>query len=83
MSIWALGSADVTEETQAFKDKLSSKGSQVITVNLSFAHAPPDSQIAAQETQLFKQALEFEELKLSLNDALHKVVPLHFCELTG
>lgn len=57
MSIWALGSADVTEETQAFKDKLSSK----------------DSQIAAQETQLYKQALEFEELKLSLNEALHKL----------
>ncbi|KAF9469811.1 hypothetical protein BDZ94DRAFT_30117 [Collybia nuda] len=57
MSTWNLGINDVSEETQAFKDRLSSK----------------DSQIAAQQTQLMRKAAELEELRSTLNDALHKL----------
>ncbi|KAF5368578.1 hypothetical protein D9758_002180 [Tetrapyrgos nigripes] len=56
MSFETLGMNDVTEEMQAFKDKLASK----------------DAQIAAQQNQLLKKAAEFEELQATLNDALHK-----------
>ncbi|KAF8167355.1 hypothetical protein B0H34DRAFT_739969 [Crassisporium funariophilum] len=57
MSTWNLGADDVSEETHALRNKLSSK----------------DSQIAAQQDRLIKQALDFEELKATLNEALHKL----------
>ncbi|KAF8204088.1 hypothetical protein BJ912DRAFT_896040 [Pholiota molesta] len=57
MSTWNLGIDDVSEETRAFKDKLASK----------------DSQIAAQQDKIAKQAADYEELKERLNEALHKL----------
>ncbi|KAJ7459169.1 hypothetical protein B0H11DRAFT_1737318 [Mycena galericulata] len=57
MSVWQIGSNEVTEETQAFKNKLSSK----------------ETQIAAQQNEILKQAAELAELKANLNETLHKV----------
>ncbi|KJA28405.1 hypothetical protein HYPSUDRAFT_197276 [Hypholoma sublateritium FD-334 SS-4] len=57
MSTWNLGIDDVSEETQAFKDKLASK----------------DSQIAAQKDRIAKQAADLEEFKKQYNEALHKL----------
>ncbi|KAF8899076.1 hypothetical protein BD779DRAFT_58463 [Infundibulicybe gibba] len=57
MSTWNIGLNDVSDEAQALKDKLGSK----------------DGQIAAQQTQLMKQAIELEELKSTLNETLHKL----------
>ncbi|KAF8971725.1 hypothetical protein BDZ97DRAFT_1784777 [Flammula alnicola] len=57
MSTWNLGIDDVSDETRAFKDKLSSK----------------DGQIAAQQDRIAKQAADYEELKERLNEALHQL----------
>ncbi|KAK7063994.1 Wd40 containing snare-dependent exocytosis protein [Favolaschia claudopus] len=57
MSIWQLGSNELTPEAQTFKNKLSSK----------------ESQIAAQQNEILKQAQELAELKATLNDTLHKL----------
>ncbi|TFK41836.1 hypothetical protein BDQ12DRAFT_677245 [Crucibulum laeve] len=57
MSTWNLGINDVSEEIQAFKDRLSSK----------------DSEIASQQSQMMKQKSELDELKATLDDAIHKL----------
>ncbi|KAF8078964.1 hypothetical protein FPV67DRAFT_1467005 [Lyophyllum atratum] len=57
MSTWNLGINDVTEQEQAFKDKLSSK----------------DGHIAALQTQLMKQAQEMQELQGTYNEKLRKL----------
>ncbi|RDB28366.1 hypothetical protein Hypma_015870 [Hypsizygus marmoreus] len=57
MSTWNLGIDDVSEEAQAFKDKLASK----------------DTHISAQQTQLMRQTEQIEELQATLNDTLHKL----------
>ncbi|KAF9486584.1 hypothetical protein BDN70DRAFT_822370 [Pholiota conissans] len=57
MSTWNLGIDDVSEETRAFKDKIASK----------------DSQIAAQQDKIAKQAADYDELKERLNEALQKL----------
>ncbi|KAL0576713.1 hypothetical protein V5O48_005280 [Marasmius crinis-equi] len=57
MAALGIGANDVSEEMQAFKDKLGSK----------------DAQIAAQQTQLMKKAAELEEIKASFDDAVRKL----------
>ncbi|KAF7337491.1 Wd40 containing snare-dependent exocytosis protein [Mycena sanguinolenta] len=57
MSIWQRGTNEVTEETQTLRNKLSSK----------------ESQIAAQQNEILKQAAELAELKSTLNETLHKL----------
>ncbi|KAJ6483897.1 hypothetical protein DFH09DRAFT_1004524 [Mycena vulgaris] len=57
MSIWQIGANELTEEAQAFKNKLSSK----------------DSHIAAQQNEILKQAAELAELKTTLNETLQKL----------
>ncbi|KAJ7651665.1 hypothetical protein DFH06DRAFT_1331618 [Mycena polygramma] len=57
MSIWQIGRNEVTEETQTFRNKLSSK----------------ESQIAAQQNEILKQAAELAELTTTLNETLHKL----------
>ncbi|KAF9270714.1 hypothetical protein L218DRAFT_889408 [Marasmius fiardii PR-910] len=57
MSLQTLGKDDVTEEIQAFKDRLGSK----------------EAQIAAQQSQLLKKAAELDEIKASFNDAVRKL----------
>ncbi|KAJ7170199.1 hypothetical protein C8R46DRAFT_994980 [Mycena filopes] len=57
MSIWQIGKNEVTEEVQAFKNKLSSK----------------ETQIAAQQNDILKQAAELADLKSTLNDTIHKL----------
>ncbi|KIK70613.1 hypothetical protein GYMLUDRAFT_105204, partial [Collybiopsis luxurians FD-317 M1] len=57
MSIFNLAINDVSEDMQAFKDKLSSK----------------DAHIASQQGQLIKKAAELDEIKQALNEALHKL----------
>ncbi|KAK0208922.1 hypothetical protein DFS33DRAFT_1306416 [Desarmillaria ectypa] len=57
MSHWNIGTDDVSEETQIYRNKLASK----------------DSQIAAQQTQLLKQTKELDDLRASLHDALYKL----------
>lgn len=57
MSVWNIGIDDESEETRIFKDKLSSK----------------ESQISAQQMKLMKQTAELDELQSTLNDALHKL----------
>ncbi|KAK7058552.1 hypothetical protein VNI00_002188 [Paramarasmius palmivorus] len=57
MSLHTLGMNDVTDEMQAFKDKLGSK----------------EAQIAAQQGQLIKKAAELEEIRASFNDAVRKL----------
>ena len=73
MSIWNLGIGDVSEETHALRNKLSSKGDLNPPCFLNLAHATLDSQIAAQEDRLVRQAAEIQELKGALNEAFHKV----------
>ncbi|KAJ7751199.1 hypothetical protein DFH07DRAFT_529180 [Mycena maculata] len=57
MSVWQIGRNEVTEETQNWKNKLSSK----------------ETQIAAQQNEILKQAAELAELKANLNETLHKL----------
>ncbi|EEB89573.1 hypothetical protein MPER_12310 [Moniliophthora perniciosa FA553] len=57
MSLLTLGSNDVTDEMQAYKDKIGSK----------------EGQIAAQQGQLMKKAAELDEIRASLNDAVRKL----------
>ncbi|KAF7347608.1 hypothetical protein MVEN_01517700 [Mycena venus] len=57
MSIWQIGMNEVTEETQTLKNKLSSK----------------ETQLAAQQNEILKQAAELAELKSTLNETLHKL----------
>ncbi|KAJ7161292.1 hypothetical protein C8R43DRAFT_1175467 [Mycena crocata] len=57
MSIWQIGSNELTEEAQAYKNKLSSK----------------ESHIAAQQNEILKQAAEIADLKTTLNETLHKL----------
>ncbi|KAJ6621079.1 hypothetical protein B0H10DRAFT_2018578 [Mycena sp. CBHHK59/15] len=74
MSVWQIGMNEVTEETQAFKNKLSSKGGafSVPLFNM-MPQLPAESQIAAQQTEIIKQAAQLAELKATLNDTLHKL----------
>lgn len=75
MSTWNLGIDDVSEEAQAFKDKLSSKGAYLPNLETYVAlHGSTDSHIAAQQTKLMRQAAEMDELRSTFNDTLHKVV---------
>ncbi|KAJ7109927.1 hypothetical protein C8R44DRAFT_800953 [Mycena epipterygia] len=57
MSVWQIGRNELTEEEQSFKNKLASK----------------ESQIAAQQNEILKQAAELAELKSTLNETLHKL----------
>lgn len=79
MAMSMLGAFDVTQEQQNFKNKLSEKGMPATCSLLAPCSHPAtlESQIAAHQTQLLKQAAELDELKAALNDALHKV--LHRC----
>ncbi|KAF8215930.1 hypothetical protein K438DRAFT_1799738 [Mycena galopus ATCC 62051] len=56
-SPWQIGMNEVSEETQALKNKLSSR----------------EAQIAAHENQILKQAAELAELRSTLNETLHKL----------
>jgi myosin protein heavy chain len=75
MSSWNIGIDDVSEETQALKNKLSSQGMYFLPTQslASSSFCSLDGHIAAQNTQLIKQAAELEEIKSTLNDTLHKV----------
>jgi hypothetical protein len=77
MASWNIGINDVSEETQAFRNRLSSKGVKAPPSQHLLWLTFSDSQIAAQETQLMKQAAELEEFKLNLNETLHKVCLLY------
>jgi myosin protein heavy chain len=83
MSVWKIGMNEVTEETQAFKNKLSSKGvySENPKLFLTGLDLFLESQIAAQQNEILKQAAELAELKTTLNETLHKVclVPPSIC----
>ncbi|KAJ7269437.1 hypothetical protein B0H12DRAFT_1095850 [Mycena haematopus] len=57
MSSWQFGMNEVTEETQTLRNKLSSK----------------ESQIAAQQNEILKQAAELVELNSTLNETLHRL----------
>ncbi|KAJ7878607.1 hypothetical protein B0H13DRAFT_2279034 [Mycena leptocephala] len=71
----ATGMNEVTEETQAFKNKLSSKGvySENPKLFLTGLDLFLESQIAAQQNEILKQAAELAELKTTLNETLHKL----------
>ena len=69
-----LGIGDVSEETHALRNKLSSKGTLPILPAFSnVAHKPVEGQIAAQQDKLARQATEIQELNNALNEAFHKV----------
>ncbi|KAH7886046.1 hypothetical protein F5I97DRAFT_1809487 [Phlebopus sp. FC_14] len=57
MSLEDLGKDDISEETQAFKDKLASQ----------------ETENAGLRNRLMKREAELEELKASLDDTLHKL----------
>ncbi|KAJ7631236.1 hypothetical protein FB45DRAFT_794147 [Roridomyces roridus] len=57
MSLWELAPNAGPDETQTFKNKLSSK----------------ETQIAAQQNEILKQAAELAELKSTHNETLHKL----------
>lgn len=73
MSTWNLGIGDVSEETHAFRNKLSSKGDLHIPCSLNVAYKTLDGQIAAQQDRLVRQDADIQELNKALNEALHKV----------
>ncbi|KAF8640460.1 hypothetical protein AX17_000124 [Amanita inopinata Kibby_2008] len=57
MSRWNVEDGDVSGEVQTLRNKLSSQ----------------DARLAAQQTQIMRQTQEINEMKLSLNDAIHKL----------
>ena len=73
MSTWNLGIGDVSEETHALRNKLSSKGDLILTCLLNAAHTTLEGQIAAQQDRLVRQAAEIKELNNALNETIHKV----------
>jgi myosin protein heavy chain len=82
MSTWNIGANDVSQETQNYRNKLSSKGahySPVVPISYIANRSVKDTQIAAQQSKLIKQAAELGELKQALNDALHKVGCIALC----
>ena len=73
MSAWNLGADDTSPQTQALKDKLSSKGATHSCPIPPVAYnSTVDSECAALQSQLFKRNTEFNELKATLNETLHK-----------
>ncbi len=83
MSIWKIGADDVSDETQAFKDKIASKGRLDVPrrYRSSFTLSI-DSQIAAHQDCIAKQAADLKELQKQFNDALHKVFYVNKPEMT-
>jgi len=74
MSVLKIGADDISEETQRFKDRLFSKGKRHVLFNGKQELTKlSDGEIANQQTNLMKQAVELKELRESLTEALQKV----------
>lgn len=73
MSLWKIGADDVSEETQAFKDKLASKGMVSRHERHPRLTQGIDAQIAAQRDRLTKQDTDLQQLRDTLNETIHKV----------
>lgn len=73
MSLKDIGKYDVSEETQAFKDKLASQGAFSRWRCIQLLTFGPDTENAGLRNRLMKREEELEEIKASLNETLHKV----------
>ena len=75
MSLWNSGDGEPSEEVQTLKNKLSFQGMLLFSPStfLFGGLLPSDVQLAAQQTQLMKQAQQLNECQVSLNEAIHKV----------
>lgn len=75
MSLSDLGKNDISEETQALKDKLASRGwlDHQIAICNQADPAILDTENAGLRTQLMRRGAELEELRATLNDTVYKV----------
>jgi len=73
MSVLKIGADDVSDEIQRFKDRLSSKGKHHASYYETGINKLLDGEIANQQTNLMKQAIELKDLRGSLTEALRKV----------
>lgn len=77
MSVLDIGLHDISEQERALKDKIASKGMPLFSFMRPSLHlwsgVSPEGHIAAQDTRLIRQANEIDELRSSLNEAIHEV----------